>query len=65
MIEPARALLGHDPGGGPGAKPAAPEVHADDLVKLFLGHLAQGGIAGDAGVVDHDVKRNHSAAWLR
>src|SRR6202012_3465683 len=33
------------------------QVHVDDLVELFLGHLAHRRVAGDTGVVDHDVQR--------
>ncbi len=48
--------LAHDAGGQPGAVPGALQVHGDDLVELLLGHLAHGRVAGDAGVVDHDVQ---------
>src|SRR5581483_12132196 len=30
--------------------------HSDDLVELLLGHLAHRRVAGDAGVIDHDVQ---------
>ncbi len=39
-------------GGGEGAL----EVHPDDRVPVGLGHAPDGGVAGDAGVVDHDVE---------
>ena len=31
-------------------------MHGDDLVELLLGHLAKSRVAGDPGVVDHDVE---------
>ncbi len=31
-------------------------MHGDDLIELLLGHLAHRRVAGDPGVVDHDVQ---------
>ena len=31
-------------------------MHGDDLIELLFGHLAHRCVAGDAGVVDHDVQ---------
>ena len=31
-------------------------MDGDHLIELLLGHLAQGGVAGDAGVVHHHVE---------
>src|ERR1700742_2972065 len=32
-------------------------MHGDHLIELFFGHLAHRRVAGDSGVVDHDVER--------
>ena len=52
----AALVLPHDRRGLAQPVPGALQVHGDHLVELLLGHLAHRRVAGDAGVVDHDVQ---------
>jgi hypothetical protein len=53
---PAAALGDHLPCGSLHAEEGAPEVHGDDLVEVLLGDVEEALVAGDAGIVDHDVE---------
>ncbi len=52
----ATLVFPHDRRGQPDAVPRPLQVHVDDLIELLLGHLAHRRVAGDSGVVDHDVQ---------
>src|SRR3954453_12921706 len=52
----ALALLAQADGGGAGAGEGAAQVGGGDGVELLVGHLPQGGVAQDAGVVDQHVE---------
>ena len=53
----AALVLPHDRRGFAQAVPRSLQMHGDHLIELFLGHLAHRRVAGDSGVVDHDVQR--------
>ncbi len=55
-----RLVLPHDRRGLAQSVPGALQVYRDHLIELLLGHLAHRRVAGDAGVVDHDVQRTES-----
>ena len=50
-----RAAFAHERGGEAGAVPGALQVDGDHLVEFVFGHLAHGGVAGDARVVHRDI----------
>ena len=52
----AALVFPHDRCRQPGAVPGSLQMHVDDLIELLFGHLAHRRVAGDSGVVDHDVQ---------
>jgi hypothetical protein len=48
--------LGHVTEGGLGEEEGAGQVHVEDLEPVIVRHLEHGLVAGDAGVVDEDVR---------
>ncbi|MHC2413494.1 hypothetical protein ACVJGC_006085 [Bradyrhizobium diazoefficiens] len=54
--DPAAALRDHLPGSRLHAEEGAFQIDADDFVEFLFGDLEDVPVAGDAGIVDHDVE---------